>query len=253
VNLLPSTPIDDADIAGTLHRAVRIIGPILDVLWDSDPASLKRRQPRDGEEAGPLDRVADGIGWVLNAADVPGTLAWDDMDLDARINWWVRRVGAVNNVAVAFPGFLGVLARQLPVQDLLGFVNQAVVLCAVAREMGVTDRDIQVRMLAQVLCNRTLVSAEPPADEPPAEPVQRSAAGVAKALWKLAGLLNSIGDEVARRPHPRAPFRWLGMLPAVGAVASYFGELGALSRAAKAGRRWLSDHAVETSASSRRR
>jgi hypothetical protein len=146
-----------------------------------------------------------------------------------------------------------VLARRLPVQDLLGFVNQAVVLCAVAREMGVTDPDVQVRMLAQVLCNRTLSSAEPPADEPPAEPIQRSAAGVAKGLWKLAGLLNSIGDEVARRPQPRAPFTWLGMLPAVGAVASYFGEFGALSRAAKAGRRWLTEHAVDTTASSGRR
>jgi hypothetical protein len=62
-------------------------------------------------------------------------------------------------------------------------------------------------------------------------------------LWRLAGLLNAVGDEVAKRPHPRAPFEYLGMLPAVGAIAGYFGELGALSRAAKKARTWIGENA----------
>ena len=99
---IPEVTISDAAVDDALGRAVRVINPLLDVLWGTDPLGLKRRGPGPGD--GPLDKVADGFGWVLNAADVPGTLAWDDMDVDARINWWVWRVGALNTVAVAFPG-----------------------------------------------------------------------------------------------------------------------------------------------------
>jgi diaminopimelate decarboxylase len=49
----------------------------------------------------------------------------------------------------------------------------------------------------------------------------------------------AIGDELGKRSRPRRIFRYLGMLPAVGAVADYFGEYGALVRAAKAGRAWI--------------
>jgi hypothetical protein len=40
-----------------------------------------------------------------------------------------------------------------------------------------------------------------------------------KALWHVAGLMRAIGDELVKRPRPRAVFRYLGMVPAVGAVA----------------------------------
>jgi len=243
VKLLPTpdVTITDASVDNALGRAVRIINPLLDVLWGTDPLGLKRRRP-DADD-GPLDKVADGFGWVLNAADVPGTPAWDDLDTDARINWWMWRVGALNTVAVAFPGVLGAVGRRLPVQDLLGFASQAIVLCAVARELGVSDHRTQVRMLAAVLCNRDLSHTENHSrvDEPP-DAAARTPVGIAKALWNIVGLLDAIGDELARRPHPRAPFRYLGMLPAVGAVADYFGECGALARAAKAGRQWLARH-----------
>ncbi len=157
---IPEVTISDAAVDDALGRAVRVINPLLDVLWGTDPLGLKRRGPGPGD--GPLDKVADGFGWVLNAADVPGTLAWDDMDVDARINWWVWRVGALNTVAVAFPGVLGAVGRRLPIQDLLGFASQALVLCAVARELGVSDHRSQVDMLAAVLCDRTVsVSVTP--------------------------------------------------------------------------------------------
>jgi len=196
------------------------------VLWGTDPFGLK-----DSD---------DGIGWVLNAIDVPGTRSWDEMDTDARIDWWVRRVGAVNTVAVAFPGVLGVVGRTLPIQDLIGFVSQAAVLCAVARELGVTDQRMQVRMLSSVLCNRDLsVVVYRRSSERRLAVIPDNPVGIVKALWNLVGLFDAIGDELAKRPHPRAPFRYLGMLPAVGVLAAYFGEWGALSRAAKAGRRWI--------------
>jgi hypothetical protein len=63
-----------------------------------------------------------------------------------------------------------------------------------------------------------------------------------KALWHVAGLMRAIGDELVKRPRPRAVFRYLGMVPAVGAVADYFGEYGALVRAAKAARAWIGHH-----------
>ena len=245
VNLLPTpdVAITDADVAEALGRAVRIINPLLAVLWGTDPLGLKRRSGGDGDD-GPLSKAADAISWALNAADVPGTLAWDQRDLDARVDWWVHRVGALNTVAVAFPGFFGVLARRLPIQDLLGFTNQAIVLCAVARELGVSDHRHQVRLLAAVLCGRELspdAGAEDDADGP-SRAIPRTPIGIAKALWELMGLFGAIVAELDKRPHPRAFFRYLDMLPAVGAVVAYFGEWGALARAAKAGRRWLAEN-----------
>lgn len=239
VNLLmtslpaPEVEITDAGVEAVLAGAVRIINPLLDTLWGTDPFKLKQRD--------------DAIGWVLNAADVPGTPAWDDMDVDARIRWWVWRVGALNTVAVAFPGVLGLVARQLPIQDLLGFVSQAAVLCAVARELGITDQRTQVRMLAAVLCDRDLSVVVYDGDSSRRlTSIPSSPAGVAKALWNLVGLFDAIGDELAKRPHPRGPIRYLGMLPGVGAVAAYIGECGALARAAKKGRRWIEKSARTT-------
>lgn len=146
-------------------------------------------------------------------------------------------VGALDTVVVAFPGVFGVVADRLPLQDLLGFTNQALVLCAVAREYGVTDHDTQVRMLAAVLCGRDL------AQTPQAQTEDESGdMSLVQRVWHLAGILNAIGDELGRRPHPRAPFRYLGMLPWVGAVADYLGEYGALVRAADAGQKWIAQH-----------
>lgn len=239
----PDVTIDDAAVDAVLGRAVGIINPLLDVLWGTDPLGLKRRTVDTAD--GPVDTIAGALGRVLNAADVPGTTAWDGMTVDARINWWVRRVGAVNTVAVAVPGIFGVLARRLPIQDLLGFASQAIVLCAVARELGMTDLCQQVRMLAAVLCGRGLsrtgVAVE--VDAPP-ERISRSPLGIAKALWKLTGLLDAVGGELAKRPHPRAIFRYLSLLPAVGVIAAYLGESGALARAAKAGREWIDQNAA---------
>lgn len=243
MNLLPKpdVTITDAAVQDALGRAVRIIHPLLDALWGTDPLSLKR--PRLNLEAGPIDKVVAGFTCLLNAAGIPGTPAWEVMDTDARINWWVRRVGALNTVAVAFPGFLGAMVSRLPIQDLLGFTSQAIVLCAVANELDVTDDQQQVQMLGAVLCHRDLSGAEDNAhaDLPPQD-IPRTPLGIATALWNLMGLFDAIGDELAKRPHPRTPFRYLGMLPAVGALAAYLGEYDALARAAKAGRQWVGQH-----------
>ncbi|BBY61536.1 hypothetical protein MSAR_46720 [Mycolicibacterium sarraceniae] len=221
----PDVTLTDAEVEDALRHAVAVINPLLYVLWRTDPFDLKRRTP------------PNAVSWALNAADFPGTLAWDDLSTDDKISWWVWRVGALNTIVVAFPGVLGVLARRLPIQDLLGFASQAIVLCAVARELGVTDYRRQVRLLAWVLCGRDLSVVVHDGHPPVSIPL--TPLGIAKALWNLAGVLDAIGDELAKRPHPRAPFRYVAMLPAVGVVAAYLGECGALSRAAKAGQQWI--------------
>lgn len=100
---MPTAVIDDADVACALSRAVRVINPVVDLLSRADPFGLKDRSHRIGDSDGSVDRALDALAWVLNTADVPGTQAWADMTLDDRVDWWVHRVGAVDNVLVAFP------------------------------------------------------------------------------------------------------------------------------------------------------
>jgi hypothetical protein len=133
------------------------------------------------------------------------------------------------------------------VQDLLGFVNQSIVLCAVARELGVTDRREQVRLLGAVMCDRDLDDRDvDDAGEDPREAdsaaVDWTPSGLGRGLWQLAGLMRAIGDELVKRPRPRRVFRYLGMVPAAGAIADYLGEYGALVRASKEGRDWIARH-----------
>lgn len=251
---LPTAVIDDEDVACALGRAVRVINPVVDLLSRADPFGLKGRSHHLGDADGSVDKALDALAWVLNTADVPGTQAWKDMTLNDRVNWWVRRVGAVDTVLVAFPGVFGVIADRLPIQDALGFANQAIVLCAVARECGVDDYAQQVRLLAAVMCGRELpagaAAAAYTADAtdteavPESSPLDGTPLAFLKPLWRVAGQLRAIGDELVKRPRPRRLFRYLGMLPAVGAVADYFGEYGALVRAAKAGRKWIARQPV---------
>lgn len=235
---LPTRTISDAQVEAALLRTVMVLDPVLYLLWETDPLGLKKRTRELGGE---VDDIPDALAWVLNAADVPGTEAWHDMELEDRIDWWVNRVGALNTIAVAFPGFLGVIADRLPIQDVLGFTNQAMVLIAVAREFGVTDHQRVVQLLAAVLCNRDLSIVDSPAVEK-----HSGGSGLTGTLWGAVGLLRAVGDELAKRPHPKKLYRYLGMLPAVGAVADYVGEYGALNRAAKQGQQWISLHAVAT-------
>ena len=271
----PHATLTDADVADALSRAVAVIDPLLDLLSQADPIGLRRRthrllspprglaglvrrlrlrQRRVGRSVG--DRALNAGAHVMNAADLPGTAAWDRMDRDARINWWVNRIGALNTLVVASPGVFGWLNRVVPVSELAGFVNQAIVLCAIAREYGVTDRREQVRLLAEVLCGRALpddfdaaphdpelLPEAPPTGWKPLETITSSIPVVAvRTVWQLAGILRATFDEVAKRPHPTKVYRYLGMLPGLGSVATYFGEHNALTRSAHDGTVWLAAH-----------
>lgn len=277
----PYTPLSDADVADALSRAVAVINPLLNVLSQADPIGLRRRTHRlltpprglvglvrrlrvghrraeAGRSPSTADRALNAGAHLMNAADLPGTAAWERLSRDERIHWWVHRVGALNTVLVATPGAFGVLARVLPVSELAGFINHAIVLCAVAREYGVTDRGEQVRLLAAVLCRRQLPAdllddlAVPQAPEPeplpdtppdgwkPLEAITSSLpVVVVKSIWQLAGILRATFDEIAKRPQPTKWWQRLSALPWVGAVSTYFGERGALIKAADEGVAWL--------------
>lgn len=235
-DVLPKAEFSDADIADALGRAVRLINPVLTVLSEADPFGLKDRTYRLGQGEGAVGKALDTLACALNTTHAPGTRSWERLDERGRVNWWVRRVGAVNTVFVAFPGVFGVLASRLPVQDLLGFANQAIVLCAVAREHGVTDYQEQIRLLAKVLCGRELSpEALSGVDEAAVEePSPKGPFALARTLWRIAGIIRAIGDELEKRPQPKPIYRRLGVLPGIGGLMGYLGEIGALRRAVKA-------------------
>lgn len=237
--------MDDRRVASVLNRAVAIIDPVLDILATRDPVGLKGRTfRRPTDEDSKLDSALDLLAKALNTTDFPGTAAWEKLDSDARAQWWVNRVGALNTVAVAFPGVFGVLVNRLPLQDLLGFANQAIVLVAVARESGVTDRDTQVALLGSVLCARDLTSVS---DATPVVTNNSSRGGpfaLLRAMWDIANVLRDVAGELEKRPRSRGIYRVIGAVPLLGGIAGYLGERGALSRAAKQARTWLAAHAT---------
>ncbi|AQA22200.1 hypothetical protein BTZ20_4401 [Rhodococcus sp. MTM3W5.2] len=243
--------IGDGRVVAVLDRAAWGINPVLD-LMSTDPLRIKARTfTPTAEQRSIAEKVLDAAAWLLDVAEVPGTAAWERASDERRARWWVTRLGALNTIAVAFPGVFGPLVRRLPIQDLLAFANQTLVLVAVARELGVTDRSAQVDLLASVLCRRqtdarTLL-AHPDATPPEAGSSWRPFA-LLGAMWTTSRMLRAIPDELGKRPRPGQPYRTLGKLPLVGAVADYFGERGALARAAAQGQRWIDGHTVRTAA-----
>ncbi|BBX28259.1 hypothetical protein GCM10009632_08690 [Mycolicibacterium alvei] len=243
ISLLPFTRLSDAAVSGALGTAVAVINPALDIATRFDPLGLRKRTHLEEPADGAVGKSLDIAAALLNFAEVPGTKAWSEMDQDGHVKWWVHRVGAVTTILVAFPGALGVLADRLPIQDFLGFTNQAIVLCAVAREDGVTDHDDQVQLLGAVLCDRQLPDADLGAQAADATPQS-----LPERVWEFAGTVRAVGDEFAKRPHPQKLYRYLGMLPGVGAVADYFGEFTALRHAANEGAAWINEHSRQESA-----
>ncbi|OBI03767.1 hypothetical protein A5715_07105 [Mycolicibacter heraklionensis] len=276
----PQATLTDTEVADALGRAVAVIDPLLDLLAEADPIGLRKRTrrlltpPRDlghrirrfqlrrrrreaGRGPSATDRALDAGAQLINAVDLPGTAAWERMSREQRGHWWVHRVGALNTLVVASPGAFGWLSRVVPVSELAGFVNHAIVLCALAREYGVTDRREQVRLLAEVLCGRQLPEnvevpqqsdPEPLPESPPPgwKPLKAITSStpvvITRTVWQLAGILRATFDEVSKRPHPKKLYQHLGSLPGIGLFATYFGERGALIRAAEQGVAWLEAH-----------
>ena len=250
--------IDDKTVATVLTRVVWLVNPVLDILSEADLFDLKERTKKgDNFDSSIVDRGLGAAAWIINTVDLPGTKSWENMSVDDRCKWWVHRVGALNTLLVAYPGVLGALANRLPLQDALGFGNQAILLTAVAREHGL-DEYQQVRLLASVLCKREIPEQSAPGVREAAteaavrdEPIKkdgnsRSPFVLAKTLWRIGKMVRSATDELRKRPKPGKFFHYVGMIPVVGAVGDYVGEYSALGRAAKEGPSWIAANRVSS-------
>ncbi|MFT4043779.1 MAG: hypothetical protein QM673_11515 [Gordonia sp. (in: high G+C Gram-positive bacteria)] len=231
----------DQQLGATLARAVGVINPILDLLAERDPLGLKPHTFDDGPHSGRLPQLRHLAAKVVNVTDWPGTGAWSQLSTAKRINWWINRVGAVSTIAVSYPGIFGAWTHALPLSSGLGFANQAIILTAVARESGVTERSQQTRLLAAVLCSRDLPATGGPPASPTTQP-QRSRRSIVRGLFEVARILRAVNDTLAARPMPRKPFSTLSWIPLIGAPSLYVGERLALCRAAASGRNWIAEH-----------
>lgn len=257
--------ITDAHLVSVLKVVVRGSGPVLDALTTTDPFGIKSRTRGEREQLDAAEKRALNLKDTVvrravdayYAAEFPGTAAWGRMDVAQRTDWWVGRTGRFTTLVAAVPGLAGAVSDRFPVQATLGSASQAVVLCAVAREHGVTDQVEQVRLLAHVLTRREVSrelvegTAERSESDLEADGVPRGKAGsdrgsalvrAGKAVWRYGRVLRSILGELDKRPQGRWYHRLLGVLPVVGAGADYLGERSALKRAVRSGVTWIGEH-----------
>jgi hypothetical protein len=250
-------PISDADVAAVLRPFVRATRPLLGTLSDSDPFGLQARAQRatDGRAAWVKRTLRTRVADRLASTRAPGTAAWKQMDMHARSNWWVRRVGRVTSLVAAIPGFGGAVTSKLPVSSGLGAVAQGLVLCAIADEHDMHDEVDVVALLGAVMFRRDLC---PPArselsrasdaaiDARAAEltgglenekkPTLKRLGG---ALWRMGRGLLAIEGELGKRPRGGRITRWISLIPVVGVAGKYLGEWSGLKKAEKAGEEWI--------------
>ncbi|MCM3895763.1 MULTISPECIES: hypothetical protein [Gordonia] len=238
--------MSEKELATALDRAIGIINPILDALASSDPLGIKASTfDDDPQDRSRLDKLRHVVAHGLDIADWPGTRGWSELSIKERAKWWVKRVGSLNNVAVSYPGVFGAWAKALPLSSALGYANQAIVLTAVAREYGVTERNDQVRLLASVLSGREL-SSDAASNTDPFDDTssgrKRRGWSLISGLWEVAQILRKANDELDRRPGPPKLLGMLSYIPVVGAPITYVGESFALRRAVSDASTWIKDH-----------
>jgi hypothetical protein len=251
-------PISDADVAAVLRPFVRATRPLLGALSDSDPFGLQARAQQATNGAAPprvertlrvrlVDRLA--------STRAPGTAAWKQMDMHARSNWWVRRVGRVTSLVAAVPGFGGAVTSKLPVSSGLGAVAQGLVLCAIADEHDMHDEVDVVALLGAVMFRRDLcpparAELSPASDaavdaraaeltgglENEKKPTLKRLGG---ALWRMGRALLAVEGELGKRPRGGRLTRWISLIPVVGVAGKYLGEWSGLKKAEKAGEEWI--------------
>ena len=250
-------PISDSDVAAVLRPFVRATRPLLGALSDSDAFGLQARASRAADHAAPrVDRkLRERLVDRLASTHAPGTAAWAQMDMHARSQWWVRRVGRLTSLVAAVPGFGGAITSKLPVTSVLGAAAQGLVLCALADEHDMHDEVDVVALLGAVMFRRDLcppARAElSPASDAAVDARAAELTGdlkqeraptlqrVAGAVWRMGRALLAVEGELGKRPHGGRISRWLSLLPVVGVAGKYIGEWAGLQKAAKAGEQWI--------------
>ncbi|TCK22269.1 hypothetical protein [Pseudonocardia endophytica] len=241
----------DRVLAAVLGGVVVGSAPVLDAVraWVPDGSSaVEDPAPADGPATiggAALGRVRRGAGKLVGSSG-PGTPDWAAAGPHHRAAWWSERMGAVVAAAVAAASSSGPVAEHASLRPAVSMAGQAFVLCAVAAEFGVADRDELVALLADVLFGRT-----PPASA--TEPDPGTLADVARRLdgtgaarvtafteiaWRLGRSLLTLRTELTDRPEPARRSR-LGKVPGLGAVGGFLDERSALREVTASGVAWL--------------
>lgn len=234
--------MSDEQIVTILDRTASIADPILDIIADSDPLNVKPRTfGRRWWDLIPT-QFGDITATALNAADWPGTGAWEKLSMNERATWWVDQIGTLTSAAPAFPGLFGAWTKKLPAGALLGAASQALIVLAIGREYGTVDRNDQINLLGSVLFGRDLDGSEVKHAARHEVPEDSRMKEISKSLWDMGVALMTVEKELGARPQSPNVLTHLTWIPVLGAAASYIGERIALRRAAEVTRRWIVDH-----------
>lgn len=226
---------------------------------DPAPSSHADRAPAAGGAGGGWralarqggERARQGLEkW---SAQRPGTPHWETLSVEQRCDGWVATLGRASAVLAALPGFAGVLGEVLPVGDLVSVGGQGLLLCAIAQEHGLLDRDDQVELLGAVVLGRELSGTAGRAQrrraqddagglvlELTAGPPGGSSAAMATgaALVRMGRSVRSLQGEADPHASGRGGRGIAGVVPVLGALGDYRTEREALVSVAERGRTW---------------
>ena len=231
--------VDDGQLTVALTRFARLAAHMVD-----NPVAWLGTDPAPGTH--PLGRVRRAgvqLRHALVGTAHPGAAGWDQMPVQDRCQWWVRRIETLAAPLAATPRVAGAVADRLPLQGALGAAAAGLAVYAVAHEHGLQRPEDSVPLLARVLFDRDLarpgsvqplpeVAPQPAtvAAPPAAAPGMRRRAF--SAFWRLAQVLWALPGVFDHRPRGGLLWRALGKVPLVGLPAGVLDERGAVRRAA---------------------
>ncbi len=226
---------------------------------DDEPGRKDIRDANPSRVISTLGRVASVASGLVFGKLHPRNPVWANADVDTRIDWWVDRVGTAAAALAAVPNAGGVVTSALDLDDLLGAAGQTAIINAVAREMGVTDRNEIVQTAAAVVLARRLTQTEiksvlgdtraraiaEPLPEPDVDPDKSMFAklgSTARLIWRVATQVRALREDLHRRPHGGFLSRVVSKIPVVGAAGGFVGELTGVRRAATQARKSFAEH-----------
>jgi hypothetical protein len=200
-------------------------------------------------------RVLDALRDRALGEITPASPTWDQQPRQRRVDWWVTRIGVSAGFAAATPRFAGALADRIPLQAALGASASGLAVCATAREHGRTAPAQWVPLLAKVLFDRDLATAEVDVPDPEHAEQELSGDGEAAAqeapgggrvmalgrgasraaltVWRLARAFLEVQRLLDERPRGGLLTRAIGKLPVVGVAGGWLDERGGVRKAAK--------------------
>lgn len=251
--------LNDSDLYRTLHGFVTASSPILEAL--RQPGVDSDALVDSSSSADEADRGALGKAWSSISAvpTIPGSVAWHSMDVDARSDWWQRRLGTLSATLVSLGRSAGPLADKTGTQAALTMVSQGILLCAIAAEHGVDDIHQRVCLLGSVLFKRNLVSSSGATDSFNATFHQfveelRVAAPKARLMAllqvfrRLGQMLSDAKAELEQVTAPAGKRRFRDKLPVVGNVSAFAITRAAMQDVTDAGRAWIHENAAQPDA-----